>query len=212
MVRVQSQWRQQENWIAYLNCSSLWSVAGCIGMVDVTGRSRLIDQVPRKDSRLILVHAPSDGVHTVCHGRLMVLVQLNHCWVDVELFWVLSTTPEDVAIQSISCSPVVCQSQDELDPGLVCFSYDLIKGFEGSLIVLTCRQKRYCRQLFAGRAAALKSASRVLSSNNQSTAGLPGDGCRTKLPVAPCPNALITPRSSATAWENRCCKTVCPFK
>ena len=108
-------------------------------MGNVTGRSGLIDQVPSKDGRLILVHAASNGVDTVGHGSLVVLVQLDHCWVDKELFWMLPTTPDDIAIQSISCPPIVCQCQYELHTSPVCFSYDLIQGFERLLIVLTCR-------------------------------------------------------------------------
>ena len=95
-------------------------------MLNVTSRPWLIDEIPGKDGRLILVHTPSDAVHAVCHSCLMVLVELNDCWVDKEFFWMLSPTPEDVAIQSISSSPVVCQCQDELHTSLVCLSYDLI--------------------------------------------------------------------------------------
>lgn len=94
---------------ANLDGSSLWGVTGCIGVVDVTSRSGLIDEVPSKDGRLVLVLATCDGVHAVCHCCLMVLVQLNDSWVDEEVFWVLSTTPDDIAIQPISRPPVVCQ-------------------------------------------------------------------------------------------------------
>lgn len=93
----------------HLNGSSLWGVTGCIGLVNVTSRPRLIDEIPGKDGRLILVHTPSDGVHAVCHSCLMVLVKLDDCWVNKEFFWMLSPAPDDIAIQSISSSPVVCQ-------------------------------------------------------------------------------------------------------
>ena len=124
----------------HIDSSSLSGITGSVWSADIAGRSRLINDVPSKDGRLILVSAVGDGVEAVSHGSLVVLVQLDDVGVDVELFWVLSTSPDDIAVQAISCSPVVSQSQDELHTCLVCFSNDLIQSFERCLIVLTCRQ------------------------------------------------------------------------
>ena len=70
----------------------------------------------------------------------MVLVQGNDFWVGVELFWMFSTSPEDIAIQPIIGPPVVSECQDDLGTSFVCVSYDLVQSSEGFLVVLTCEQ------------------------------------------------------------------------
>lgn len=61
-------------------------------MTDVTARSRLIDQIPSQDGRLVLVHTPIDSVDAVGHDFLVVKVQLNNLGVDVELLRVLKAS------------------------------------------------------------------------------------------------------------------------
>ena len=61
-------------------------------MADVTARPGLVDQVPGQNGRLVLVHAPIDGVDTVGEGLLVVLVQLQGSWAAEEVFWVLETS------------------------------------------------------------------------------------------------------------------------
>ena len=59
--------------------------------------SGLIDKVPRKDCRLVLVLPVGDGVYTIGHSALVVLVQSDDSWVVVELLRVLSSSPIDIA-------------------------------------------------------------------------------------------------------------------
>ena len=125
----------------YLDCLCLASLTSSIGLANITKRPRLVDEIPCKDCRLVLVHPVGDGVDTVGHSFLMVLVQGDDFWVGVELFWVFTTCPEDIAIQPIICPPVVCECQDDLGTSFVCISYDLIQSFEGLLVVLACEEQ-----------------------------------------------------------------------
>ena len=132
---------RHSNILTYLNCRCLASSASSVGLANITERSWLIDEVPGKDCRLVLVHPVGDGVDTVGHGFLVVLVQGDDFWIGVELFWVLSTSPEDITIQAIICPPVVSKCQDDLGTSLVCISYDLVQSLEGLFVVLTCEQR-----------------------------------------------------------------------
>jgi len=60
-------------------------VTGSIGCTGVAAITQLVDQVPGKDSGLILVLATIESVGAVHNGGHMVLVELDDCWVSKEV-------------------------------------------------------------------------------------------------------------------------------
>lgn len=75
----------------YLDCCCLACLTCSIWGTDVTARPRFVDDVPRQDGRLVLVHTPIDSVDAVGYGCLVVQVELDDLRVDVELLRMLKT-------------------------------------------------------------------------------------------------------------------------